>query len=176
MSQTQKKAVNLGKVKKMTEERTKYSNQSQNQEYQNMVREAALQLERTGTLNINNSTVLMRIVRDGVDYGAFEQLLSRYPFSIEEWSNYLHISERTLQRYKKHNTAFDSLQSEKILQITLLYQRGTEIFGSNDYFDTWLNTVSVALGQIKPKELLDNAFGISLLNDELTRIEHGVLA
>lgn len=159
------------------EDRPKYGNQeSKNTEFNNMVHEVAIQLQYSGRLDTGNRTVLMELVREGVDYRAFEQLLLKYPFSIEEWANFLHLSERTLQRYKKNAIPFDSLQSEKILQITLLYQRGVEVFGSRDYFNIWLNTVNVALSYIKPKELLDNVFGISLLDDELTRIEHGVLA
>ncbi|NEN24917.1 DUF2384 domain-containing protein, partial [Cryomorpha ignava] len=40
----------------------------------------------------------------------------------------------------------------------------------------WLDSNIVALGGIKPKTLLDSSFGISILNQELIRIEHGVLA
>ena len=43
-------------------------------------------------------------------------------------------------------------------------------------FEIWLNTLNVALGGIKPKDVLDSAFGIEWLMDELGRIEHGVLA
>ena len=161
----------------MSEERRYQTNSEHlNTELNNMVQEAAVQLQSSGLLSTNNSLILMKIVREGVDYEAFEQLLSKYPFSIEEWANFLLLSERTLQRYKKNDTSFDSLQSEKILQITLLYQRGTDIFGKKESFNIWLDSVNIALGHIKPKELLDNAFGISLLEDELTRIEHGILA
>lgn len=161
----------------MSEEKPKYSDRIiKTEEHDNLLQEAAVQLQNTGTLSVSNRVVLMGIVRNGVGYESFERLLSKYPFSIEEWSEFLHLSERTLQRYKKNGTSFDSLQSERILQITLLYQRGVEIFGDKDNFDIWLNTTSIALGKIKPKELLDNSFGISLLEDELTKIEHGVLA
>lgn len=141
-----------------------------------LVEEAAVEYQRTGTLNSGNRVVLLAIVRDGVKYHSFEALLSKYPFSIEDWSNYLHLSERTLQRYKKESKTFDSLQSEKILQIMMLYQRGVEVFGDSSNFDLWLSIPCVALGAIAPKDLLDTAFGIALIEEELTRIEHGVLA
>ncbi|MFA5619501.1 MAG: antitoxin Xre/MbcA/ParS toxin-binding domain-containing protein [Weeksellaceae bacterium] len=162
----------------MPEERMTYGEKKQYNvlEFNNIVEEAAVQLQHSGVLNTDNRIVLMRIVRDGVDYDIFETLLSKYPFTFEEWSNFLHLSGRTLQRYKKDEKNFDSLQSEKILQITLLYQKGVDVFGDKANFDTWLNTPSIALGDQKPKELLDNAFGIALLDEELTRIEHGVLA
>ena len=88
----------------------------------------------------------------------------------------MHLSERSMQRYKAEKKTFDPIHSEKILEIAFLYQRGVEVFGHSENFHTWLNTKSVALGGVPPQELMDTTFGINLLNDELTRIEHGVLA
>ncbi len=119
---------------------------------------------------------LIDAVRKGIKYAFFINIAKRSPFSIYEWSNFLHLSERTMQRYKKEKRTFDSLQSEKILQIALLYRMGIDVFGNKEKFNSWLETESLALGKIKPKELLDNTFGINMLEDELTRIEHGVLA
>ena len=95
---------------------------------------------------------------------------------MSEWSSFLHISDRTMQRYTKENRTFDPLQSEKIVEIALLYNKGTEVFGEQGKFDTWLEAGNLALGNIKPKSLLDNSFGIGLLKDELVRIEYGILA
>jgi putative toxin-antitoxin system antitoxin component (TIGR02293 family) len=86
------------------------------------------------------------------------------------------LSERTIQRYKVENRTFDPLQSEKIIEIALFYNKGVEVFGTSVQFNSWLETNNLALGNIKPKMLLDNTFGISMLKDELIRIEHGVLA
>jgi putative toxin-antitoxin system antitoxin component (TIGR02293 family) len=120
--------------------------------------------------------MLISTVREGVKYGMFQNIADKSPFSTSEWSNYLHLSERTFQRYKKEKRTFDPLHSEKILEITLVYNKGIEVFGDKDNFDAWLEARNVALGSIRPKELLDSTFGIGLLRDELTRIEHGVLA
>ncbi len=58
----------------------------------------------------------------------------------------------------------------------ILLNKGIEVFGSSDNFISWLNSVNIALGSIKPIELLDNSFGINLVTDELMKIEYGVLA
>src|SRR5690606_22003111 len=142
----------------------------------NVVNEAAVEYKRTGRLSTGNRVVIMNWIRGGIEFDMFQNMISKFPFSIEEWSGFLHLSERTLQRYKKESKNFDSLQSEKIIQISMLYQRGVEVFGSQENFDVWLNSLNIALGGVKPKELLDNAFGIALLDEELTRIEHGILA
>ncbi len=119
---------------------------------------------------------LIEMVRQGIKFSSFTSLVSRSPFNLSEWSNFLHLSDRTMQRYKKEKTTFGNIHSEKILQLTLLFKFGTEVFGDKQRFNSWLDTDNVALGKIKPKELLDNSFGIEMIKDELTRIEHGILA
>jgi putative toxin-antitoxin system antitoxin component (TIGR02293 family) len=98
------------------------------------------------------------------------------PFSLTEWANYLQLSERTIQRNQKENKTFQPIQSERIVEVSMLYKYGVEVFGNKDNFDTWLNTKSIALGGRIPKDLLDTKFGISMVKDELGRIEHGILA
>ncbi|GAA4299254.1 type II RES/Xre toxin-antitoxin system antitoxin [Nibribacter koreensis] len=139
----------------------------------------ALTLDTT----LSNSSVddrdillLVQTVRAGIKYPLFVKIASQSPFNLSEWSVFLHLSERTIQRYKKEKKTFDPIHSEKILEVTLLYKRGIEVFGSPENFNAWLEAKNVALGGITPKSLLDTTFGISLLKDELTRIEHGVLA
>ena len=115
-------------------------------------------------------------VRQGIKFSMFSKILKSSPFTLQEWSRFLHLSERSMQRYKAEKRTFAPIHSEKILEITFLYQRGAEVFGKAENFNTWLNAKSIALGGVVPKEWMDTTFGINLLNDELTRIEHGVLA
>lgn len=123
-----------------------------------------------------DTSSIIRTVREGIAFDFFRKLTSFIPFSTEDWSRVLHLTERSLQRYKKENKTFDSLQSEKIFQVMLLYKKGISVFGTKALFDLWLDTISPALGHIKPKDLLDSTFGIEMIEDELIRIEHGVLA
>lgn len=122
------------------------------------------------------SLALVNIVRKGVEFDAFDKMADQCGFSLAEWSEYLHLSERSMQRYRKENKSFDPPQSEKILEIALLFNRGVEVFGNLDRFIEWLGLENIVLGKIKPKSLLDSTFGINLLKEELTRIEHGILS
>ncbi|MDQ3111425.1 MAG: DUF2384 domain-containing protein [Bacteroidota bacterium] len=119
---------------------------------------------------------LISTIRKGIQYALFISLAEKSPFSLNEWSGFLHISERTMQRYKKEKKSFDPIYSEKILEVTMLYKFGIDVFGSTERFNTWLETKNLVLDGAKPKDLLDNTFGISLVKDELTRIEYGLLA
>lgn len=129
-----------------------------------------------GAIDDQNILSLISLVRKGIKFPVFVNFMEKSPFDLAEWSGFLHVSERTMQRYKKEERTFDALQSEKILEIALLYKKGIEVFGDKEKFNSWLHTKNLALGKIKPKELFDSSFGISLLKDELTRIEHGILA
>lgn len=119
---------------------------------------------------------IISIVREGIPYQTFQQFTGQSPFSLAEWSVFLGISERTLQRYKKEKKKFDRAQSERIIEIALLMQKGIEVFGDESKFRIWMESTIPALGGIKPKALLDSNFGIQLLNDQLTRIEYGIFA
>jgi putative toxin-antitoxin system antitoxin component (TIGR02293 family) len=119
---------------------------------------------------------LIDTVRKGIQYIKFSSIAKQSPFSMPEWAAFLNISERTLQRYGKEKKIFAPEYAEKILEISLLLNKGISIFGNVEKFNTWLETKNIALGGMKPKSLLDSSFGIGMVSDELLRIEHGILA
>jgi len=119
---------------------------------------------------------LANMAREGVSFYRLTKLSEYIQLGMQEWAEYLHLSERTMQRYKKEGKTFDPIYSEKIIIIELLYKKGINIFGIKDNFYTWMDTVSVALGGVKPKDMLDTNFGITMVYDELGRIEHGIFA
>lgn len=124
----------------------------------------------------SNVLMLIETVRNGLDYSFFSDFNEHAPFTMQEWSEFLHLSPRTLQRYKKENKPFDPIYSDRILEIMMLYKLGVDVFGDKDKFHSWLDSSNIALGGVLPRSLMDNAFGIKMVKDELNRIEHGVLA
>ncbi|MGF1670012.1 MAG: antitoxin Xre/MbcA/ParS toxin-binding domain-containing protein [Balneolaceae bacterium] len=129
-----------------------------------------------GPISNKNTYELINYTKSGINYTTFAAVVKNSPFDIKEWAAFLHTSERTIQRYQKDKKAFGPVHSEKIIQIVMLLSKGIEVFGNKSSFYTWLETKNIALGGIKPKDLLDSSFGIDLLNNELIRIEHGILA
>jgi putative toxin-antitoxin system antitoxin component (TIGR02293 family) len=119
---------------------------------------------------------MVNMLREGVGFPYLSSISDRINFTLEDWSSYLHLSERTIQRYKKDNKHFDTIYTEKIVQIALLYKRGADVFGSEENFQIWMETKSLPMGGVKPKELLDTTYGINLVDTELGRIEHGIFA
>jgi putative toxin-antitoxin system antitoxin component (TIGR02293 family) len=123
-----------------------------------------------------NVLAIIDIVRSGISYKDFNKIAYDTPFSLTEWANYLQLSERTIQRNQKEKKSFQPIQSERIVELSMLYKYGVEVFGDKDNFNTWLNAKSISLGGRTPKDLLDTKFGMSMVRDELGRIEHGILA
>lgn len=119
---------------------------------------------------------LISVIRKGISFKDFQRINEQLPFSMQEWSIFLCLSERTIQRYQKEGKTFDQPTSEKIIEILLLYRYGLQVFLDKTKFNLWLITQNLALGGDNPKKLLDNTFGINLLKDELFRIEQGLLA
>lgn len=114
--------------------------------------------------------------RDGISYGEFEYYMDRSPIYLEEWSNLLHLSDRTLQRYKKDNKSFESIHSERILDLFMLFKFGEQVFGDKNIFQSWLYDQNIPLGNVTPLSLLDTSFGIGMVKEELGRIQHGIFA
>jgi putative toxin-antitoxin system antitoxin component (TIGR02293 family) len=123
-----------------------------------------------------NVFAIIDAVRTGISFNEFEKIVGNAPFSLAEWANYLQLSERTIQRNQKEKKSFQPIQSEKIIELIMVYEYGVDVFGDKDNFNVWLKSKSIALGGRTPKELLDTKFGVGMVKDELGRIEHGVLA
>jgi putative toxin-antitoxin system antitoxin component (TIGR02293 family) len=114
--------------------------------------------------------------RQGINFDSFVQLAGMSPFNIQDWSKFLHLSERTMQRYKKEKKRFGPIYAEKIIEITMLQKYGTAVFGNDENYAQWMEINNIALDGSKPKDFLDSTFGIKLIRQELGRIEHGILA
>jgi putative toxin-antitoxin system antitoxin component (TIGR02293 family) len=104
----------------------------------------------------------------------FKKIADIAPFTLSEWASYLHISERTLQRYAADNSTFNGLQIERILHLEKLIHKGNALFGKG--FRQWLISAPFSLNFTPPKDMLMTYEGIQELIDILGRIEHGISA
>jgi putative toxin-antitoxin system antitoxin component (TIGR02293 family) len=123
-----------------------------------------------------NKIKLNRLITSGLSYSIFETMQNKTPFTKDEWANFLDISVKTLDRYKNANKNFKTSQSEKIIGMIEVMERGIEVFGEMGIFKRWLYTPIPALSNSEPIELLSTSYGKELVLDELTRIEHGIFA
>lgn len=134
-------------------------------------------LENLGYLNFfDNKLLIVHAIREGIPYSLFDNIQSYTPFSEADWSDYLSISTKSLQRYKKDLTKFKPIHSEKIFELAEVTNLGIAVFGDTERFKLWLNTPNYALGNNMPKDLLKDSYGKELVIGELTRIDYGILS
>ena len=124
----------------------------------------------------SNKLLMIFVIREGVPYSLFDLIQHYTPFTESDWSAFLEISTKSLQRYKQSDKQFKSIQSEKIIEMAEVTNIGLDVFGDMDKFKLWLNTSNFALGGLKPIELLKDSYGKEMVVGELTRINYGVLA
>lgn len=142
-------------------------------EHDNIIQEALVAYRRADDQEV---FFLIRDHRERISYAIFNKIARESPFTLSEWSHFLHLSERTLQRHKAANTVFDSQISEKIIELALLCQYGAEVLGDNQRFYAWLTAEIPAFSRQKPYSFLESSFGIRMIRDELGRLEHGVFS
>lgn len=109
-------------------------------------------------------------------YREFKKIADKVPFTQQEWSDMLHLSERTLQRYAKANSTFPFSVTDRILQIDKVIKRGVEVFGSLDKFIGWLRSNPFMLEERLSLQSLRTIDGINRVLTQLGRIEHGLFA
>lgn len=111
-----------------------------------------------------------------ITFNDFKKIASKTDFTQKEWSDILHISERTLQRYAKENTEFSFSVADRILQINKVFERGLEVFGSYVKFNLWLRGNPYMLEGGLSLHSLATFDGINNILTQIGRIEHGILA
>lgn len=119
--------------------------------------------------------LVVDVIRQGIPTSLFMSIKDLTPFSDQEWSDFLDISLKSLQRYKKESDyVFRSIHSEKIIELMEVTVVGLEVFDTSEDFAVWLNSKSHALGDRRPIELLRDSYGKELVLHELHRIDQGI--
>ena len=122
-----------------------------------------------------NRMLIVKSIRSGIPYSLFKHIKDITPFSENDWATFLDISTKSLQRYKKDSQyVFKPIHSEKIIELAEVTNFGNDVFDTNEQFYIWLNSSSLALGNLKPIELLKDSYGKEMVLNELNRIDQGV--
>ncbi len=133
---------------------------SQSSNENHMVSEPALYYNNI----FNQKFRLIQIIKNGMPFRFFHQIMMYCPFSEPEWAHFLNISLKTMQRARV---------DKELAEVSSL---GIEAFGDENHFKEWLHTESMALNNYTPFDLIQDSYGKELVIDELNKIEHGVFA
>ncbi len=118
---------------------------------------------------------IIKLARKGFSKKTLLALAKKISLNLQELTNILHISERTLQRYDD-DALIKSEYAEKAVELARLYTRGQEVFGSEDKFKLWMKAPSLIFNGEAPVSVLDTSAGFDMVFTELGRIEHGIFA
>ena len=109
----------------------------------------------------------------GISINTFDKLSSQSGYSKAALAGFIGMDVRTISNYKNKKKDFKKTDAEHLLKLEGLFNRGKEVFGSNEEFARWLGKPSYGLEGRIPEKLLNYISGIELVSRELTRIEYG---
>jgi putative toxin-antitoxin system antitoxin component (TIGR02293 family) len=84
------------------------------------------------------------------------------------------MSLRTFQRLKDTPKPLDPQQSARTWKFAEVLAKATEVFGSQEDAEQWLEQPAIALDQRRPIDLLKTPAGAEMVETLLERIEYGV--
>jgi putative toxin-antitoxin system antitoxin component (TIGR02293 family) len=124
------------------------------------------------SLSIDNDARMFINARAGLSPAIFYQFAQIIKMTDKSLADLLHLSPRTISNYKETHKSLAPVQSEHLLKLIALYDKGEEIFGSIDEFNYWLNKPFWDSTE-KPIEWLITPGGIDLVMLEMERLAYG---
>ena len=116
---------------------------------------------------------LIELARFGLTKASIDSLIETLKISVDEIVALLPISRRTLERCEPTQRLSPDL-SDRLIQIAKVYSRTLEVFGDRDLALSWLKSPCRAFGDAVPLSYLNLASGMTIVMDELGRIDYGV--
>jgi len=138
------------------------------------VSEAAVIMNST-SVEDRSTLRLVHVSREGLSYPKFLLAVEAFDFSKQELAQLLHISERTLERIHKDKKRLSTPQTERILEVSILFEKGWDFFGSKEGFRKWLSIPNYAFENQTPLSMLDTTYGIDSVEILLDRMAHGIV-
>jgi len=118
----------------------------------------------------------LKVVQQGLTIADFEELTTMLDVSHATLCDIALIAQRTFSRRKKSGESFKPDESDRILRIARLFDRGVAVLGSAEEARSWFKTSQRALGQKTPLDFMATEIGGREVEDLLCRIEHGVFS
>jgi putative toxin-antitoxin system antitoxin component (TIGR02293 family) len=124
---------------------------------------------------LDSPTALISRVRRGLPIAEFSSLANWLGSTEDELAPLVGLSRATLHRRKKAGH-LDAPESERLVRVTRLLARATEVFESEDSARTWLKRPALALAGESPLAFSDTEIGAREVEFLLGRLEQGVFS
>lgn len=102
----------------------------------------------------------------------FRMMAEHLEISDEQWSEILNVPLSRISSPSK----FNHHQSIHVLSVLIFYNYGISVFGNIKKLLSWLNTKNEYYQNSEPAQFLKTGIGISLLYDDLVKVEYGFVA
>ncbi len=119
-----------------------------------------------------NNYSLAVFARQGIKTDLFYDLATVTKMPEKSLADLIHISTRTVSNYRDNKIALDPVQSEHLLKLVSLFEKGEELFGNIDEFNYWLRKPFWNDTE-KPLDWLVTPGGVDLVINELTKLAFG---
>ena len=117
---------------------------------------------------------LMAVVESGLPIESLIHLQTKFGFTNKVMSQILAISESTYQRRIRAREKLTRDETEKVIALSEVYEKGMEVFENQQDFQEWLNAQIVSLQHQRPIDLLDTILGRKQIMRVLNAILHGI--
>jgi putative toxin-antitoxin system antitoxin component (TIGR02293 family) len=117
---------------------------------------------------------LHELVGEGLPASVISRLEKSLHLTAPQSARILAVSETSRKRFKQSpRKRLDSAVSDRIMRVISTISEAVEIFGDKAKAIGWFKTLSPALGDRQPIDLMTSDPGTKLVRDELNRIRYG---
>ena len=118
------------------------------------------------------------LIVHGLPGGSVRRLLARFLLlqrAMEATATVLGLSLRTLQRRIEHPPKrLSSAESGQVWKLAEVLAKATEVMGSRELAEQWLEQPAMALDQRRPIDVMESSEGAAMVLTLLERIDYGV--
>ena len=132
-------------------------------------------LEAWSSPEIGRRLELVEEIREGFPFQNVMALAKQAGVGLGELIEFGIIPRRTWT-HSKQNQRFTPAQSARVARFFRIQQKAKSTFGSEEKAMQWLKRPSAPLQSNAPVSLLDTEEGARLVEEILTRIDHGIAA
>jgi len=122
---------------------------------------------------ISDSEVLNLLKTENINWEYVSFVKTFTKIKDELLSDWLNVNVKTFRSYKKNESELKENLKEQIILLISLFKHGSEVFGTVDQFNDWIETENFYLDNEKPISYLKTVTGIRFIDARLTAMEYG---